>query len=1130
MKNAEWVFGLIVFSGFDTKIMQNSNYQRHKINYIEYLTQIYFIFSGFVLIFFAMIHTIVVIAVVKKNNLDLIPLFLKADPIIGDTSRFFIYIVLYSPLLPLFLYGFLDLVSFLQKFLIEYRINQEFNGEICIIPDPIPFVNIAQAKYALFDKTGTLTTSNYRISQIFFNNKLYKMRIDPKLILETLSEQEKIKYFSSPFNNTKFQGNTLFANNLLNSTLVNNLSTIIDPNNKAMKINLSKIEESHFDQEENTVYSEYQINEIKGDNVFSFKRNFESIDQDNQYSENYDIQHQKRNSIEIVKRLLGKNNASPATIPNKFEIQISEVNRSQDNLSSNRILMNNNKDFLNVSIVNNNNDNSQLSFRKEDNLKLEEISLIKKNLLNLSPGSFNKLPETNPYYYLHFNERDFLQDLLKTDSNHNLDSLFEGLTLCHGARIQSKTNKIICGRREDEVILDFSKKCSFVFDKTDNPENPTQYFFKYKTQKLVYNIFGINDFYNDKKSLSVVYKTPIKEELYLVCKGEEGYMRGILLMNKKEQEIYDYIVKDMKNQGLKPIIYARKPLSVYQTQDYNNKMRNLKTSLINQTAELDQLGKSLENNLELLSIVGLKDEFTEGVDQTIDFLKDIDVNIWMVTGDCKENALSSAYATRICNPITQKPKEIIQEDESSLNLIIRNHLIEIKNIYNAIKTKMQNYNDNINDKDRFGSKLFRQMSAYLYRLRKERNAPSLQTQNQKIFAELKKRMENFYFIINGKSLEIIMRDSFLKAHMVFLLSLVKNIVAYNVSPQMKESLVSIVQNDFVGSPSVLAIGDSYNDVLMLQKADIGIELIKKGNIEKRVNAGDIQISSLKMLRSLMLNEGLFRINLQENLVFFLFYQSFLIGFTIFLFFWFCILPLYHLYYSLMLFFYFFMFSSPSLLIYGLFGQSMKEKIVNIFPALCFEGLLKKRFIGRRFILKALLEAFFHGILIFYICFYSLLDLVNSDGLGPGLNSTVLISMIILILVNNLKILIKCLTDKVRFVILTLPIGIIFLVLFILIAVNLETSWSNWKVDIIFIFSNISGIMIIVGTTILCLLFSYIMDHYVYKNFVPSLYDTFASVEKVGNWKEITNEKILKYFEISKFLLLLFLNIDFFKVI
>jgi len=1127
IKYADWVFGLIVFAGANTKIMLNSNYKRHKNSYIEYLTQLYFILSALVVFFFAMIHTIAIIARVKAYNLVInFPSLIKADPNIEDTSRFIIYIVLYSPLMPIFLYGFLDLTNFFQKLIIEYKFSREFKGETCKILDPIPFVNIAQAKYALIDKTGTLTTSNYRINQIFFNNKLYKIRIDPKSILENISEQEKIKYFSAPFKNTSTKGEILFANNFLNSTNIKDLSIISTMDNRQTKKFLSKIDESHLDLEDVSVHSDQeQINEIKIDNIFDFKRNIESIDDingTNKY-ENEDIRHTKRSSTDIVRKLLGQENSSPSSnVLQKIEIQMpkNSLSKTQDLSTPTeiKIVVNHNKVYeslLNNSV--NNNDNSQISFRNDIN-KIDENFPLKNNLA--SPLNSNRSLESSPYQYLYHTERDFLQDLLKANSDLNLDSLFEALTLCHGARTQLSSSKVICSRREDDVILDFSKKCYYVFDKTDNPENPSQYYLKYKTQKLVYTIFGINDFYHEKKSFSVVYKSPINDELFLICKGEEDYMRGLISMRKKELEIYDFLIKDMQNQGLKPIVYARKPLSSSETQIYYNTMRNLKTSLITQTDQLNLLGKSLEYNLELLIIVGLKDELTEGVEETIEFFNEIGLNVWMVTGDCKENAISSAIAAKICNPMIQKPREITQEDEASLNVTIRNYLIDVKNMYNAIKTQTEKETEkkeiDVEDKERFGYKFSRQMSSYLFRVRSERNGTTLLTQNQKIFSELKEKMQNIFMILNGKSLEIIMRDSFLKSHLIFLLSLIKNIVAYNLSPEMKATLVSIIQNDFVSNPSVIAIGDNYNDVLMLQKADIGIELIKKGPIEQRINAGDIQISNLKLLRSIMLFEGVPRIILQENMIFFLFYQSFLMGISLFLLYWFCAIPLNRLFYSLMIFFYFLFFTSPSILIYGLFDKPIKERILNVFPGLFCEGILKKRFIARRFILKSVVDALLHSVLIFYISFYSISYSVVQEGFTGGINTFVLTILILLILMNNIKILIKGIVNKVRLILLTFLINVVLLVFFILISVEDEKTWSNWASDIQFQLSNIAGIMIIIGIIFICFTLSYLMENYVYQYVVPSLYDTFSNQKIVGNWREITNERLVKYFEIPRF--------------
>jgi phospholipid-translocating ATPase len=45
---------------------------------------------------------------------------------------------------------------------------------------------------------------------------------------------------------------------------------------------------------------------------------------------------------------------------------------------------------------------------------------------------------------------------------------------------------------------------------------------------------------------------------------------------------------------------------------------------------------------------------------------------------------------------------------------------------------------------------------------------------------------------------------------------------------MKEYLCKMVKNNFPNSPTVLAVGDGYNDALMMQAANVSIEVVNKG--------------------------------------------------------------------------------------------------------------------------------------------------------------------------------------------------------------------------------------------------------------------------------------------------------------
>lgn len=50
-------------------------------------------------------------------------------------------------------------------------------------------------------------------------------------------------------------------------------------------------------------------------------------------------------------------------------------------------------------------------------------------------------------------------------------------------------------------------------------------------------------------------------------------------------------------------------------------------------------------------------------------------------------------------------------------------------------------------------------------------------------------------------------------------------VAFNLTPQNKSQLTLLIKNRFFESPSVLSIGDGFNDLLMFQQSDVSIEII-----------------------------------------------------------------------------------------------------------------------------------------------------------------------------------------------------------------------------------------------------------------------------------------------------------------
>ena len=173
--------------------------------------------------------------------------YLKSYDATADSAvHFLTHLILYCPLLPLVLFSNLDLVTLLQKFFIERKV-QDHTSHYLNILDPFPFTNIAQIQYIFLDKTGTITKTNYKVSEIFFNNKLY--RIDEDRLMKKfkqLSSNDRNKLYKAPFMGVLTNGETLYASQNLTSTLLDKtrkISSAIDSPVSPLKKQLVKIVE-----------------------------------------------------------------------------------------------------------------------------------------------------------------------------------------------------------------------------------------------------------------------------------------------------------------------------------------------------------------------------------------------------------------------------------------------------------------------------------------------------------------------------------------------------------------------------------------------------------------------------------------------------------------------------------------------------------------------------------------------------------------------------------------------------------------------------------------------------------------------------------------------------------------------
>ena len=814
-------------------------------------------------------------------------------------------ILLLSPIfVPITCEFFLDLQSLYQKYYIENKLTRNKDKDsssssfYLSIEDPTTFSNLSRSEYIFLDKSGTLTSNDSKVEALFLKNQ-------QTIILNENNLQER--------KSNNFEADFLFLSNIK--------SLISERNNSRFKTNFMNIEKVSPDLNKNIKRpSIFNNNNEEIENVGEILESNELIPNDPSIDEKF----QKF----LLEETDFKGKFFSQEINNQLEEKnILEINPNLDKKKKNSII------------------NSKFASYKDENNSRKTISPSNSQRMNIFYNN-------NAASLKDKEGEELIIHSLKSPDELNKENFFQFYSLCHDARV-SKEKTFESSRREEIAILDYSKKlnCEFIGLIKKNHE---EQIITLKVNKKFRKFFLIhkNHFSYTRGRFSILIKANYEEEgefkllhkeklsykgIVLIAKGSEISMKNRLEMDQNEQENLELILKAFYQKGLKPVIYAQKFLQEEEADKIMKRIALMKSSLISQTEELDSFADNLENKMQLVGVIALREEIYPEAFDFVKFLTEMKLKIWILTGDSKESIINVAKNLNLIDVNTVHEYYLIEEDRETLGASIRNVLNSLKHLINDTNTEF----DEINIDD------------YLTGRTNKRRMTLNKTKNRSL-------------ILNGLSLNIILKDIYLISHFKFILVLMKKVLAFNLDPNQKKLLVKLVQEEFPGKPNVIAIGDGFNDNLMIKEASIGVEILTKANnrdnyFKSVINSGDIKISGLGKMKEILTTVGIFT-NLQnEKLIFILFYFSQLIGFQFFLFNFLTNFSLSYIYDS----FYLFLLTN-CFLAFDLFSFSVIENpswktFVENAPINAFyESLAVKRNYIKRFFFKTLIESIFHA--------------------------------------------------------------------------------------------------------------------------------------------------------------------------
>uniref|UniRef100_A0A8C6E8W6 Phospholipid-transporting ATPase n=1 Tax=Moschus moschiferus TaxID=68415 RepID=A0A8C6E8W6_MOSMO len=207
IRNTDWCYGLVIFTGPDTKVMQNSGKSTFKRTHIDHLMNVLvlwiFLFLGSMCFLLAVGHYI------WENNKgyyfqDYLPWEdYVTSSVFSATLIFWSYFIILNTMVPISLYVSVEIIRLGNSFYINWDQKMFYEPKNTPAQARTTTLNeeLGQVKYVFSDKTGTLTQNIMIFNKCSINGMVYGMHHHDDLGHE---KREKVDFSYNKLADPKF--------------------------------------------------------------------------------------------------------------------------------------------------------------------------------------------------------------------------------------------------------------------------------------------------------------------------------------------------------------------------------------------------------------------------------------------------------------------------------------------------------------------------------------------------------------------------------------------------------------------------------------------------------------------------------------------------------------------------------------------------------------------------------------------------------------------------------------------------------------------------------------------------------------------------------------------------------------
>ena len=134
-----------------------------------------------------------------------------------------------------------------------------------------------------------------------------------------------------------------------------------------------------------------------------------------------------------------------------------------------------------------------------------------------------------------------------------------------------------------------------------------------------------------------------------MCKGADSIILPRLKSNQPNVQKTVSFIENYSKEGLRTLLIAEKEISIDEYNRWNKLYVQAQTSAFNREERVDEVSELIERDFDLVGSTAIEDKLQDEVADTIEFMKNAGIKVWVLTGDKIETAINIGISCKLLN-------------------------------------------------------------------------------------------------------------------------------------------------------------------------------------------------------------------------------------------------------------------------------------------------------------------------------------------------------------------------------------------------------------------------------------------------------------------------------------------------